>query len=363
MGAEGKTMRDIAASRSEGPNASKIIFEATVEKQEVRTGTIGPPVGAMSMTMRGTYRAVYLQNLHAYRGQAPDKVVVLTGIGLGDCGFDFETGKQYLVYGDRIDRDYLFTSICSGTSPLEEAGPALRFLREEKPTSDDLMDVESYQAKFLPQWTGTACGHIAMLGDRPLDRASVEMTQIRDEPLPPKQFADENGSKEDGSFCIRDISPGKYILTAERADYKAYYRWMGYYPGMRKRSEAIAIEIHAGDSLNDLQFATHREPLYTMRFRIVTADGSPIPLDSLGIAVDAPYQDGLAYHLTQNGNEDGIFYAGYVPPCYCTVQTYVQPDPKTGKLPPELSKWRMVKEEVTIPSKAEVVVLTLTRAN
>lgn len=71
------------------------------------------------------------------------------------------------------------------------------------------------------------------------------------------------------------------------------------------------------------------------------------------------YQDDLGYHLTQNGNENGIFYAGYVPACYCTVQTYIQPDFETSEIPPELSKWRMTRQELTVPSNKEIIVLKL----
>ncbi|MFI5097720.1 MAG: carboxypeptidase-like regulatory domain-containing protein [Candidatus Acidiferrales bacterium] len=313
----------------------------------------------MSMTTAGTHRAVYFQVVRAYRGLASEKVAVLTGIGLGDCGFDFETGKQYLVYADRIDADKLFTSICTGTSSLEQAGPALRFLRGEQPTPDDLLDLQTYYGKFMPQWTGKVCGRVTRPDGNPLGKASVNMTQVRDEPFPPNRADDPNGSNADGSFCIPNISPGKYLLCAESADYHNYFRWMGYFPGVRKRAEATPIEVHAGDNLVDLQFTVRKEPLYTTKFRIVTPDGSLLPLESLGVSVDSPYQDALSYHLTQNRNENGLFYAGYVPPGYYTVQTYIQPDPDTGKIPPGLSNWRMAKQEVVVPSDTEIVVLKL----
>jgi hypothetical protein len=41
---------------------------------------------------------------------------VTTGWGNGDCGFDFEVGKEYVVYAS--DEGQLETSICSGTSLL-----------------------------------------------------------------------------------------------------------------------------------------------------------------------------------------------------------------------------------------------------
>jgi hypothetical protein len=349
-----KTMREIAASYSEGRNSSKIVFEGLIEVQDVKSGPIGPPVNAMSITMAGAHRVVSVRVLRAYRGQASGTVIILTGMGLGDCGFDFETGKRYLVYADRIDAVNLFTSICSGTSPIEHAGPALRFLRGEKPTADDLLDGQVYQEKVEARWYGTACGRVTNADGTPFSGGSVDMTQIRDEPLPSMVVSDPDLSKPDGSFCIPTIRPGKYLLTAEKLDYDFHIRWMGYYPGVGTHSAAVPIEIRAGVSLSDLHFSVAKEPVYTVRFRIV-AEGSPAPSENLGVAIDGADQDKLAYHLRQNENKDGIFSAGYVPPGHYLVQTYLQPDFQTGKIPPELSKLRMAKQEVDISSDSEIL--------
>jgi hypothetical protein len=350
----GKTIREISASHSEGPNSNKIVFEGLIEEQDVKPGPIGSPVDALSMTMAGAHRVVSIHVVRAYRGQVSGTVIILTGMGLGDCGFDFETGKQYLVYADRIDAVNLFTSICSGTSPVEHAGPALRFLRGEKPAADDLLDGQAYQEKVETRWYGTACGRVTNADGTPFGEGSVEMTQIRDEPLPPMVASDPDLSKPDGSFCIPTIRPGKYLLTAEKLNCDFHIRSMGYYPGVGTHSAAVPIEIRAGASFSDLQFSVAKEPVYTVRFRIV-ADGSLPPLENLGVAIDGADQDGVTYHLRQNGNKGGIFFAGYVPPGHYLVRTYIQPDFQMGKVSPELSKWMMAKQEVDISSGSEIL--------
>jgi len=45
-------------------------------------------------------------------------------------------------------------------------------------------------------------------------------------------------------------------------------------------------------------------------------------LEKLGVSVDAPERDALAYHLTQTRNINGGFPAGHVPPGNYLVQTY-----------------------------------------
>jgi hypothetical protein len=353
------TMRETVAAYSAG--ATQVIFEGSVEKQELRSGSPDAPNTALSMSTFGSHRVVTFNVLRAYRGNASGSVTVLTGLGGGDCGFDFETGKKYLVYASRVNTEILFTSICTGTSSLEQAGPAFRLLRGETPTPDDLLDPQSYYEKFQDQWYGTACGRVARPDGSPLSVASVDLTQVRDEPFPPKSASDPDMSKPDGSFCISGISPGKYVLTAETMDFDHDLRWMGYYPGVSKHADATVIEVKAGAKLRNLDFTVRKESLYTVSFRIQSSDGTPVPLDNLRVRIDSPDRDELAYHLDQH-ESDGEYTMGYVPPGHYVVRTYIQMDDSQQKVPVELTKWRMANQEVDIKSDADIV-LKLDRAN
>jgi hypothetical protein len=186
-----------------------------------------------------------------------------------------------------------------------------------------------------------------------LGAASVDMTQVRDEPFPPKSASDPDMSKPDGSFCIPGISPGKYVLTAETTDFDHDFRWMGYYPGVSKNADATVIEVKAGAKLRNLDFTVRKEPLYTVSFRIQSSDGSPVPLDNLRVRIDSPDRDELAYHLDQH-ESDGEFTMGYVPPGHYVVRTYIQID-NEQKVPVELTKWRMANQEVDIKSDANII--------
>jgi hypothetical protein len=188
------------------------------------------------------------------------------------------------------------------------------------------------------------------------------MTQVRDEPFAVNTAADSDQSKADGSFCIRYVRPGKYPPTAERLDAKDYIRWVAYYPGVAKRTQAKTIEVHAGENVPDLQFSVGKVRVHTVLFHIVSADGSLLPLEKFGVSIDAPERDALAYHLTQTRNINGEFPAGYVPPGNYLVQTYLRPDLKTGKIPAELLRWRMARQEMYIGTDSEII-LRLSRAN
>ena len=66
----------------------------------------------------------------SYRGARQKNVRIRTGVGAGDCGFQFEVGKQYLVYAFADESGQLSTGICSGTALLEKNQANLSYLRE-----------------------------------------------------------------------------------------------------------------------------------------------------------------------------------------------------------------------------------------
>lgn len=75
-------------------------------------------------------RLVRFQVDEAFRGVSEKGLEVLTGAWGGDCGYDFEVGKKYLVYGYTLEGKYrIGTGICSRTQPLSEAAEDLSFIR------------------------------------------------------------------------------------------------------------------------------------------------------------------------------------------------------------------------------------------
>jgi hypothetical protein len=75
-------------------------------------------------------RLVRFRIEEAFRGVGGTDVEVLTGGWGGDCGYDFEVGRKYLVYGYTIEgKKWVGTGICTRTRPLSEAGEDLNFIR------------------------------------------------------------------------------------------------------------------------------------------------------------------------------------------------------------------------------------------
>jgi len=88
------------------------------------------PITVMSMggSMPNIQRLVVRFRVNkAYSGNPGSEVAVQTGLGGGDCGYHFDPRHTYLVYGDKSNEN-LYTGICSGTQPIEQAGAALAWL-------------------------------------------------------------------------------------------------------------------------------------------------------------------------------------------------------------------------------------------
>jgi hypothetical protein len=64
-----------------------------------------------------------------WKGSPLKNILIRTGIGGGDCGYQFEEGREYLVY--TFERDGVSrTNICSGTKLLAQAEGDLAILSD-----------------------------------------------------------------------------------------------------------------------------------------------------------------------------------------------------------------------------------------
>lgn len=108
-------------------------------------------------------------------------VEIWTGLGGGDCGYEVETGKSYLVFVRSAPGNRLTTSYCSGNVPLVCASNALEQLGEpmkvfERFTIDELI------AREEPYSRDTGCAKIPLLiGERHLsidDRCSFSVDAV-----------------------------------------------------------------------------------------------------------------------------------------------------------------------------------------
>jgi hypothetical protein len=356
-----KNMRDMAEARANAPD-HPFIFEGKVTKQELHNGDVPVPANAMSMTGYRQNRVVEFAVVRTFRGAHADNVSVLTGLGGSDCGCEFQTGETYLVYADQTPEGAWETSICSGTSAIEDAGPAVRFFTGERPLPEDLLPFDDYDKYFdnevAPKQTGSVCGRVTKPNGKPLEGARVQLWELRDDDLPSRSFSDPNTSDKAGHFCIERARPGRYLLTAESDDFDHDSRLMAFYPGVDSRRDAIPIQMERGVRLRDVKFTTFREALYTIKIRVVTPEGTP-PSCKYGCAVTvhSVYRDPLSYHIGHTLNEeDGSYTFGYLPSGKYEVTAYFENNKDGGEPDPEAFKWQPAAQEVTVQGDTDVVI-------
>lgn len=133
----------------------------------------------------------------SFLGLQAREVEVSTGMGGGDCGYDFKLGTSYIVYAYQFSKvNRLSTSICSRTKPLEEAGEDLEFLRslgsqnpgvtlhgEVKRAQQDVATGNPYNIRPL--------ANIALVIERERERREIS-------------------ADEQGRFRLTGLSPGKF---------------------------------------------------------------------------------------------------------------------------------------------------------
>ncbi len=354
-------MRQLAASAIDSKKDTRVIFEGLVTQQKLESGSAGVPETAMSMTFSGSHRIVFFQTSQVYRGPHQQQFLVLTGSSGSDCGYDFDTGKKYLVFADRYGPNQFATDICTPTALAGDSGPYLRYLRGEAAAKEDLLDLATYHKQFYAKRHGTVCGRVTGPDNKPVAKASVEMTEIRDEPFPPRTASDPNLSKADGAYCIEAV-PGTYVLTAEVSDFDHNSRLIGFYPGVKDRQLAIPIDVVAQSNRSGTDLMVFRQLLYTVRIRVVMSDGGSLPWqhpwDHLSVAVISSERDALAYNISHGVNEDGSYTFGYAPPGHYIIKSYIHSSPEefaSQRSPEDLSMWEPESREVDISGDTEVV--------
>jgi hypothetical protein len=318
-------------------NSSDAVFEGRVERIELKWALMEAKVGdsiSASVEEDPLELRVSFDSVRSYKGAPEKNIQVRTGIGGGDCGFDFEVGKQYLVYAFADKSGQLSTGICSGTALLEESKEDLSYLRGEPIISKSV-------EKNAPIATGKLCGRVVREG---LTFAESQVLLLRvgnRSPIP----SDEAELANDGSFCATGIIPGKYHLLFVNPAEGSPTSFV-YFPGVAKPSEATGIEIK-GDANPEILFNVPPQPTFSVSGTIQVSNKSALPAEcKVGLLSADPQSFQLAY--TQDVAPSGSFdFPRVLPGKYWA---FVAVDSDTS------SKWLTKKVEVNV----EVTVANLT---
>lgn len=270
------TARDLAEWRA---NRSDAIFEGRVESVELKWVVMEAKVGAFipaDIEEDSPEMQVSFDVSRSYRGEQQKIIQIRTGVGGGDCGFDFHVGEQYLIYAFADESGKLSTGICSGTAPLEERRTDLSYLRGEPIASENA-------PTNTPKATGKICGRVVRAGLDFADSQILLLAVGKKSPIP----SDEAELNPDGSFCATDVTPGKYyVLFMNRAADSPTTSFV-FFPGVSRSSEAEQVEVRSAQANSPIVFNIPSQPTFSVSGTVLVSNKSALPVDSKVILLNA----------------------------------------------------------------------------
>jgi|HubBroStandDraft_6_1064221.scaffolds.fasta_scaffold350867_1 hypothetical protein len=312
-------------------NRADAIFEGKVERvelgwklKEVQIGDVIPTV-ATDLDRDSPVLLVSLEVLHSYRGDQQKATRLSTGLGGGDCGFDFEVGKRYRVYAFKDEAGELSTNICSGTILLEKSGR-----NSADPHGKHVAPVAN---KGVTTATNKLCGRVVPTDANGSIDSQILLVRLgRKSPVPDN----EAGADRDGPFCLTDLNPGKYHLLFVNRIEESLTSFV-YFPGVTDPSEATAIEIIPGHPPPDLVFKIPAQATFSVSGTVSSSDHPQLPAAVRVILMSAS-QPLLAY--TADAATNGSFVFNNVLPGEYWATVTVDPSVE--------SKWSTRKAQVEV---------------
>ena len=338
------TAAQLAEWRERGITA---VFEATVESAKTKSPLIDAPVGSIVPASLEEYPpvvSVTFTDARFYKGVQKRTLEVETGLGGGDCGFQFELRRRYLVYAYKDEHGQLSTGICTATASIEESAGNLALLRGERVASDDLRNVRRAPISKL-------CGRIVQDGRREPDSDTKVMFLRRDSASPVP--SDEAELDERGNFCA-DLHPGNYRLVFTNTGEDSVTSYV-YYPGTGDPDSVAEITVNSGQNISDLIFRIPVEQTFSVSGVVSLSNNSKVPDNTkvILLSADRPFQ-GPAYR--QDVSSDGTFILPRVLPGKYWAFLDVDSDSDSSD-----TKWSTIKSELLVDGNVDHLLLSLIR--
>jgi hypothetical protein len=293
-------------------------FEFKLDLLTAREGELIPGDMYPSRDLsRGPHMVITFRVQRPYKGDLGSEVQLTTGLGGGDCGAIYATGLNYLVYPYGPNPSQLAVSMCSPGGWTEDTGVAtnLRYLRKQPPIAADLAPILRWSEKGADKQreqdqraaeeghkryvaaTGRICG--TLIQPRPDDESRGTVGFLSTQGYSPSAYPDAS-INQDGSFCSRNLGPGKYYLYFVRSSEHGLVEAL-YYPGVTDVAKATAVEVTAGQTVSNIVFKAAAQSTYSVR-GIVSFDEKPefhsnvVPNDATVILIRTDGDRRVWYH-------------------------------------------------------------------
>jgi hypothetical protein len=172
-------------------NADAVFSGTAMSIQEIDNDSLGPPYKS---------RLVTFSVQRGYVNGPSGTIDIVTGMGGGDCGYQFKIGGQYLVYASKsFTSDRLTAGICSRTKPLAEAADDIRYLTTIGPAGSG----------------GRVFGRVNELRRDPAENQTVDYGPVEGIVVSVRggTFARDAVTGADGKFEIAEVPVGKATFS------------------------------------------------------------------------------------------------------------------------------------------------------
>ena len=246
-------------------------------------------------------RAIKISVDESFRGVASTEVELFTASIGASCGYRFDVGQQYLVYGYKGDTGRLTTSICTRTRPLTQATEDLDYLR----------------SLAVAPPGGTIKGEVRRI-KRSSDGNSTDSA-----------FADipviiENGSErsrtttdEKGNFIVSGLKTGAYTVSLELPK------------GLRAGPDKSEVKVSDKGCASEY-FVVETDGRLSGRVRNVSQSSVANAWLSVISADKGQYQ---GYTNSAYTNEQGVYEFSKIPPGKYILQIRFDDRSSHGRIP------------------------------
>jgi hypothetical protein len=245
------------------------------------------------------HRLVRVKVLEPFIGATSGWTTVETGVGGGDCGYDFSWGEKYVIYAHRNKDGSLSTSICTRTQKVSDASVDLAYLRTLKdlPATGRVYGTVN-QYTFDPNFKAIEVSLMSPYGgpeEQVMSMRALTGTILNLEGSSGKQIA---RAGQNGEFAFEHLTPGQYKISADL-------------PKVMKPWDRRDIQVPAkGCSEISIRTAFNGR----LSGRVSNEAGEPLPY--MAVEVIRASDVGQAERAFQwvNADKNGAFEIGPLPP-------------------------------------------------
>ena len=246
----------------------------------------------------------------AFLGVDGTEVDVATGMGGGDCGYDFQAGKRYLVYAYRLTQgNRLATGICSRTKPYQAADEDIKFLG----TLPTLSSGVTIYGEIRRQLHSVKRGDAKSVGPVADVAVVVEGEGERREVRADAQ----------GHYRVSGLRPGEYKVTLSLPEELTVHQPKQEVTIADRGCAAVNYFVADNGRISGMVFDAEGQPIPKVLISLIEADDHDIERD---------------YSKLERTDQDGRYSFTAVPPgrylLALNVTRFPQPDDPTNAYPP-----------------------------